>query len=88
MPLHQSQLHPLLLVREEREDARGWQLDLGAANLPGVLKVCAFDLFSLRLRNIGKVVSKVFTLKNNKSSLKLKICSFRRCFLPELCNIT
>lgn len=38
------------VVKEEREDAGGRQSDLGAADVPGVLKVLAFDLFSLRLR--------------------------------------
>lgn len=42
------------MVKEEREDAGVRQSDLGAADLPGVLKVLAVDLFSLRLRKRWK----------------------------------
>lgn len=42
------------MVKEEGEDARNRQLDLGAADFPDALKVSDLILFSLRLRKSWK----------------------------------
>lgn len=43
-----------LVVKKEKDDAGDRLSDLGDASLPGLLKVVAFDLFSLRLRKYWK----------------------------------
>lgn len=41
-----------LVVKKEKEDAGDRLSDLGTAGLPGLLKVLAFDLFSLKTKEM------------------------------------
>lgn len=77
-----------LLCGQERKRCRGQALRFRSCKFAGVLKVLTFDLFSLRLRICWKSSFKNVHLEEAFSSLKLKIYSFRKYFLPEMCNVT